>query len=147
MGAMKATKFRHDTDGSRLGRPTNGGFTLIELMIVVAVVALLASMAYPSYIAYAQRANRAAVQGVMTDLATLQHQFFLDTRAYGTSVAALRSIIPSDVAARYEVTVAALAGPPPGFLISAVPKASQASDPCGTLSIDAAGAKLPAACW
>jgi type IV pilus assembly protein PilE len=123
------------------------GFTLIELMVVMAVVAILASVAYPSYAAYLLRSNRTAAQGVMTDLATRQHQFFLDTRGYGASVAALRSSVPSDVAAKYEVRVLTEAGPPPGFTISAVPKAGQAADPCGTLSIDAAGVKSPASCW
>ena len=144
---MEVTKSRSDTFGAIPGDPASRGFTLIELMIVVAVVAILASVAYPSYAAYVLRSNRAAAQGVMTDLAILQHQFFLDTRSYGASVAALRSSIPSEVAARYDVTVAANAGPPPGFTISAVPKAAQAADPCGTLSIDAAGAKSPTACW
>ncbi len=83
----------------------------------------------------------------MTELATRQHQFFLDTRGYGTSVAALRSDIPADVAAKYDITVTAETGPPPRFLISAVPRAAQAADTCATLSIDAAGVKSPATCW
>jgi type IV pilus assembly protein PilE len=144
---MEVTKSRSDPIGAITGGTANDGFTLIELMIVVAVVAILASVAYPSYAAHVLRANRAAAQGLMTDLATLQHQFLLDTRGYGESVAALRSSVPSDVAAKYNITIAATAGPPPAFTISAVPKASQAADTCGTLSIDAAGAKLPAACW
>jgi type IV pilus assembly protein PilE len=123
------------------------GFTLIELMIVLAVVAILASIAYPSYAAYLMRSSRAAAQAVMTDLATRQHQFFLDTRGYGASVAALRSSVPADVAAKYDVAVTTQPGPPPGFVITAVPRAGQAADTCGTLSLDAAGVKVPASCW
>jgi type IV pilus assembly protein PilE len=127
-------------------RPVTG-FTLIELMVVLAVVGILAAIAYPSYATYVMRSNRAAAQAVMTDLATRQHQFFLDARAYGDSVAGLRTSVPADVAAKYDITVTRQPGPPPGFLISAVPKAGQAADTCGTLSIDAAGARLPATCW
>jgi type IV pilus assembly protein PilE len=133
--------------GQGLRKGAIAGFTLIELMVVVAIVAILASVAYPSYAAYLLRSNRAAAQGVMMDLATRQHQFFLDTRRYGETVAALRGSVPSDVAAKYVVATAVEPGPPPGFVITAVPTGGQAADTCGTLSIDAAGQKLPAACW
>lgn len=47
------------------------GFTLIELMIVLAVIAVLAAVAYPSYLGYVQRARRAdgqiALQRVMLE--------------------------------------------------------------------------------
>lgn len=41
------------------------GFSLIELMIVVAIIAILAAIAYPSYIQYKIRTNRADVQKEM----------------------------------------------------------------------------------
>lgn len=125
----------------------SAGFTLIELMVAVVVVAILASIAYPSYLQHVRRTHRAAAQGVMTDLATRQHQFFVDTRGYAGTVAALRTAVPADVAARYNVTIAAVAGPPPGFTITATPIGEQAADSCGTLTINAAGAKAPANCW
>jgi type IV pilus assembly protein PilE len=144
---MKARIFRFNAgSGAAHGRSV-AGFTLIELMIVMAVVAILASVAYPSYAAYLLRANRTAAQGVMTDLATRQHQFFLDTRGYVESVAALRSSIPHDIAAKYDISLVTDAGPPPGFTISAVPRAGQNADSCGTLSINAAGVKAPVSCW
>lgn len=44
------------------------GFTLIELMIVVAVIGILASIAYPSYEDYIRRARRVDAQGIMMDI-------------------------------------------------------------------------------
>ncbi|ENX38194.1 type IV pilin protein [Acinetobacter sp. NIPH 2100] len=45
------------------------GFTLIELMIVVAIIAILAAIAYPSYQKYVKRTNRANVQSYMIEMA------------------------------------------------------------------------------
>lgn len=46
------------------------GFTLIELMIVVAIIAILAAIAYPSYQEYIRNTNRVEAQGEMLDIAT-----------------------------------------------------------------------------
>lgn len=45
------------------------GFTLIELMIVVAIVAIIAAIAFPSYTQYKVRTNRAEVQSEMLQIA------------------------------------------------------------------------------
>lgn len=129
------------------GVPESAGFTLIELMIAVAIVAILASVAYPSYVQYVLRSNRAAAQGAMTDLASRQQQFFVDTRSFAGTVAGLRASVPADVAANYTITIALDAGPPAGFTLTATPQGRQASDTCGTMTIDEAGAKTPADCW
>ena len=44
------------------------GFTLIELMIVVAIIAVLASVAYPSYKEYVARSRRAEARAVLLSL-------------------------------------------------------------------------------
>jgi len=49
----------------------NSGFTLIEVMVVVAIVGILAAIAYPSYQEHVRRANRAEARGILLEMAQL----------------------------------------------------------------------------
>lgn len=57
------------------------GFTLIELMIVVAVVGILSAIAYPSYTEYIRRGHRADARAGL-----LQAQQWLERAATATGV-------------------------------------------------------------
>lgn len=127
------------------------GFTLIELMIVVAVIAILTVVAYPQYQQYTLRSHRANAQQVMMDIAQRQSQILIDSRAYATTVSATGVSIPANVAARYDFALATNS-PPPNFTITATPKAGsgQEKDRCGTLTLNNAGAKTASGtgtCW
>jgi type IV pilus assembly protein PilE len=65
------------------------GFTLIELMIVVAIVGIIASVAYPSYSDFVVRSNRAEAPQELIRLANLQEQLFVDSRAYTNNLSLL----------------------------------------------------------
>ena len=123
------------------------GFTLLEMMIVVAIVGILAAIAYPSYQNYLKRSNRSAAETFMLDLANRQQQYLLDQRSYANGLATLTSSTPAEVSAVYDVTVTSAGGPPPTFTISAVPKAGTIQAGDGTLTLDQAGTKLPANKW
>ncbi|MEH1711241.1 type IV pilin protein [Acinetobacter pittii] len=58
------------------------GFTLIELMIVVAIIAILAAIAYPSYTQYKIRANRADVQSEMMQTAQRLQSYYMINHNY-----------------------------------------------------------------
>jgi len=127
------------------------GFTLIEVMITVAIVAILAGVALPSYREHVRKSRRAEAQAYLMALASRQQQFLLDRRSYATDVTTIGLMAPANVAASYDVVVAAVVGPPPTFRLTATPKATtdQIKERCGTLSIDNTGGKTAAvgSCW
>jgi len=61
------------------------GFSLIELMIVVAVVGILSLVAYPSYQNYMARAHRADAQQFMMKMDSRQKQLMIEQRAYASA--------------------------------------------------------------
>lgn len=70
-------------------RTKNAGFTLIELMIVVAVLAILVSIVVPMYRDYVVRSNRADAIIALTELANLQEKHYSNELAYTTTLSEL----------------------------------------------------------
>ncbi|MEN3363882.1 MAG: type pilus assembly protein PilE [Burkholderiales bacterium] len=68
-----------------LSRSLCAGFTLIELMVVVAVIAILAGVGVPSYRDYVTRANIAEAPVELSMMAVRLEQFYQDNRRYGTN--------------------------------------------------------------
>jgi type IV pilus assembly protein PilE len=125
------------------------GFTLIEVIVVMTMLAILAAIAIPNYSDYVLRSHRSSAQSFVADIASRQAQFFLDRRTYAATVAALNLTAPPELAARYAFAINVVAGPPPGFTVTATPTGSQVNDRCGALTINQAGAKGAAGtrCW
>ncbi|MCB0271689.1 MAG: type II secretion system protein [Bdellovibrionales bacterium] len=61
---------------------TNQGFTLIELMIVVAIIGLLAAMAVPNFTKYKNKAKLAQSYSMMHDISTSQKTYYLENSIY-----------------------------------------------------------------
>jgi type IV pilus assembly protein PilE len=123
------------------------GFTLIELMIVVAIVGILAALAYPSYEDYIRRTKRAEAQATLQDIALKQQQMLLDTRSYAANLPALGIVVPTSVLPRYTVTLVVGTAAVPTFTATATPINGQVSDTCGALTLAQNGAKTPDNCW
>lgn len=127
------------------------GFTLIELMIVVAVIAILASVAFPSYTRYMTRMHRAQAQSYLMQIAQRQQQYFLDSRQYASQATILGlDPVPATVAEQYTVAITpATPTTPPTFVAKATPRANslQAAYREPILSIAQDGSKSPSDAW
>lgn len=122
------------------------GFTLIEMMIVVAMVALLAAVALPSYNQYVLRSHRADAKIVLLSLAQRLEQNYTLAGRYdrlqdGTTPVDAAMITgwsmhqsPAAGAPRYTIALQSISET--GYVITATPVGAQTKDACGVLSVN-----------
>ena len=130
------------------------GFTLIELMIVLAIVGILAAIAYPSYTEHIRKGRRADAMAALAAVQQAQERWRANNVRYGS----LADIGAAAASARGHYTIA-LTGLPTASTYTAVATATgvQASDArCTSLSVRIDGGSLtygstgtasPATCW
>ncbi len=121
-----------------------GGFTLAELLIVVAVIGILASFAYPSYQNSVRKARRTDAQSVMMELAQWMERFYTENHGYDKTkedenvsppANLLRS--PANGEMFYAISLTDLA--PNTYVIQAEPKSGQTKDKCNVLTLQNTG--------
>jgi len=125
------------------------GFSLLELMIVVAIVGIIAAFAYPSYLQQIQKTRRADCSGALAGMGNAMERFFtvnstyLGAAAGGADTGApavYPQTCPSDGGtATYNLTIQAVTGST--FTLQAAPVGAQADDKCGSMTLTNTGLK------
>ena len=72
-------------------RKNSKGFTLIELMIVIAIIGILAAIAIPQFTSYRQRGYNASMQSDIRNAATADEAFYSDSLSYAGATTDLSS--------------------------------------------------------
>jgi type IV pilus assembly protein PilE len=116
------------------------GFTLIELMIVVAIIAILAAIAYPSYQDSVRKTKRADGKAAIVELANFMERFFTENNTY------VGAAEPADITSdNYAVTISAQSAT--AYTLQAAPFGPQTADTCGTMTLTSTNVGNPANCW
>jgi type IV pilus assembly protein PilE len=121
------------------------GFTLIELMIVVAIIAILAAIAYPTYISYITKTRRNAATACLSEYANYMERYYTTNLRYDQDTSGnANTLTPgmldcsttSQTGQYYLYTAASLT--PTTYKIIATPQDIQATrdTTCGVLGID-----------
>jgi len=128
-----------------------GGFTLMELMIVVAIVAILAGIAFASYQGQIIKSRRSAAANCLQERAQFVERYYTTNLTY---VGATAGQCDNQVSPHYQLAISGLTAK--SFTLTATPLGQQlARDTlCGALSVDARGtrgktgsASTVAECW
>lgn len=140
-------------------KPLQRGFTLIEVMIVVAIVGILAAIAYPSYMEHIRKGNRADAEASLMQLSQFMERYYTGTGHYSKTAA--QTDVPDNPAPPYPTgtnyTFTITVGDAgTSYKATATPNnpGVMANDKCGNLTLTNTGLKgqtgtgvTTADCW
>ncbi len=128
----------------------NAGFTLLELMLVVAIIGIIATVGYPQYEESIKKSRRADAKGALMGFAGAMERY--NTVANHYTGAAGSASSPADTGAPriyatkspvdgaekyYDLTINDVTAT--SFTLYAKPTGAQATDKCGTLTLTNTG--------
>lgn len=144
------------------------GFTLNELLVVLAIIGILSAIAYPSYVASISKSKRAEARAQLVEVAQYMQRFYSQNDRYdrtnestpvANSIPAPLASIPrgaTGAAVYYTISFVSGTLASNAFTLQATPSNSMTGDDCGTLRLDSVGRRTvsgsassmtAATCW
>ena len=112
------------------------GFTLIELMIVVAIVAILAAVAYPSYIDYMKSTHRAEIAELLSEQTQNLERFYSKNGTYSGTAPTVPTVSAGN---SYYTIAATLDAQDFTLAATAIAGSMMVGDKCGGFTITNTG--------
>jgi type IV pilus assembly protein PilE len=115
------------------------GFTLIELMIVIAVLSIIFAVGYPSYMEHVKKSRRAEGMGQLLELADRMERAYSDRGTYPTNISEVY-VATTD---NGFYTLSIVTANNVSFTVSAAPTSlgKQNTDKCKTFTLNSLGQK------
>lgn len=142
----------------RIQKSSQAGFTLIEVMIVVAILGILSAIAFPSYQEHVRKARRVDAQTALMELSQFMERYYTSNGRYLSTQNKAPTLpfteSPKDSTSKsYRLGFADDSPTASGYVLEAVPQGAMLNDTCGTLTLSNTGAKGQgqgeslATCW
>lgn len=127
-------------------RKLQTGFTLVELIIVVAIISILASIAIPAYNGYVETSKRSDAQASLMALAIAQEKYRASNPTYTTVIGELNGVSSGSESGYYTLAVTAASGAT--FTATATPNGwTDSNGNCSPMSINQDGPAGTLSCW
>ncbi|HPY40948.1 MAG TPA: type IV pilin protein [Thiolinea sp.] len=121
------------------------GFTLTELMIVIAILGIISAFAYPNYVEQVRKSKRSDAKIALQQIAQRQESHFIKNYTYAASLTALGYGADTIASPQAEYNINISAATATSYTVQAVPasSSSQAKDKqCATFTLDQMGRKV-----